>query len=115
MVAGVVQLASPAPTDPFSRASDCLIQALLALSLLLTLAGLVALHLRQAGGYGGPRGWTGFRAAILGQGAMLVSAVISLVTGGLALELLYFVGVCLLLVGLVLLPVATYRAEILPH
>jgi hypothetical protein len=76
VVAGVVQLASPAPTDPFSRASDYLIQALLALSLLLTLAGFVALHLRQAGGYGGPRGWTGFRAAILGQGAMLVSAVI---------------------------------------
>jgi hypothetical protein len=37
------------------------------------------------------------------------------VTGSLALEFLYFVGVCLLLVGLVLLPVATYRAEILPH
>jgi hypothetical protein len=46
---------------------------------------------------------------------MLVSAVASLVTGGLVLGFLYFVGVCLLLVGLVPLPVATYRASILPR
>src|SRR3712207_2263181 len=44
---------------------------------------------------------------------MLVSALVSLATGSLALSFLYFVGVCLLLVGLALLPVATYRAAIL--
>jgi hypothetical protein len=115
VVAGLVQVASPEQTDPFFRTSDYLIQTLLVLSLLLTLAGFVALHLRQAGVYSGPRGWTGFRAAVIGQGAMLASAVVSLTTGSLALGFLYFVGVCLLLLGLALLPVATYRAGILPH
>jgi hypothetical protein len=116
VVAGVVQLASPEQTDPFSRTSDYLIGALLALSFLLTLAGFLALHLRQAGRYGGPRGWTGFRAATFGQGAMLVSAVVSLAAGKLAaLGFLYVIGVFVLLVGLGLLSVATYRAAILPH
>src|SRR3712207_4725018 len=106
LVAGLVQLASPEQTDPFSRTSDYLIQVLIVLSLLLTLAGFLALHiLLQAGGYRGPRGWTGFRAAILGQGAMLASAVASVATGTLALSLLYFAGVFVLLVGLALLPV----------
>jgi hypothetical protein len=115
VLAGVVQLASPEQTDPFSRTSDYLIGVLLTLSFLLTLAGFVALHLRQAGRYGGPRGWTGFRAAALGQSAMLVSAVTSLAAGGLALGFLYVIGVFVLLVGLALLSVATYRAAILPH
>ena len=82
VVSGVAQLASPGQADPFSGTSDYLIQFLRALSLLLTLAGFVALHLVfQAGGYRGVRGWTGFRAAVLGQGAMLASAVASLVAG----------------------------------
>ena len=115
VVLGAVQLASPEQADPFFRISDYLIQILLVLSLLLTLAGFVALHLRQAGVYSGPRGWTGFRAAVTGQGAMLAAAVVSLASGGLTLGFLYFIGVCLLLVGLALLPVATYRAGILPH
>jgi hypothetical protein len=115
VVAGVVQLASREQTDPFSRTSDYLIEVVLSLSFLLTLAGFVALHLRQAGSYGGPRGWTGFRAAVLGQAAMLVSAVASFATGGLALGFLYSTGAFVLLVGLALLSVATYRAAILPH
>jgi len=105
VLSGVVQLASPEQADPFSRASDNLIQILLALSFLLTLAGFVALHVRQAGNYGGPRGWTGFRAA----------AVASFLAGGSALSFLYTVGVLVLLAGLALLSVATYRAAILPH
>jgi hypothetical protein len=116
VVSGVVQLASPEQTDHFSRASDYLIQVLLILSLLLTLAGFVALHLRlQAGGYRGLRGWTGFRAAVVGQSAMLASAVASLAMGSSALGIIYFIGVCILLVGLALLPVATYKAATLPH
>ena len=116
VVAGVVLLASPEQTDPFSRASDYLIQVLLALSFLLTLAGFVALNLLfNAVGYRGLRGWTGFRAAALGQGAMLASAATSLATGTLALGFLYNAGTFVLLVGLALLSVATYRAAILPH
>src|SRR3712207_3597071 len=103
LVAGLVQLASPEQTDPFSRTSDYLIELLLVLSFLLTLAGFVALHLRQVGSYGGPRGWTGFRAAVIGQAAILASAVASLAAGGLALDLLYAAGVFVLLVGLALL------------
>jgi hypothetical protein len=115
VVAGIVQLASAGQTDPFSGTSDYLIEALRALSFLLTLAGFVALHLLlRAGGYRGVRGWTGFRAAVLGQGAMLASTAATLVAGAPAWGALYFVGVCVLLVGLALLPVATYRAAILP-
>ena len=85
VVLGYVQLTSPEQADPFSRTSDYLIEALRALALLLTLAGFVALHLLQASGYGGPRGWTGFRAAVVGQGAILASAVASLAAGAPAL------------------------------
>jgi hypothetical protein len=115
VVLGAVQLASTEQADPFFRTSDYLIQILLVLSLLLTLAGFVEPHLRQAGVYSGPRGWTGYRALPDDGGAMLAAAVVSLATGGLTLGFLYFAGVCLLLVGLALLPVATYSAGILPH
>jgi hypothetical protein len=115
VVSGVAQLASPGQTDPFSGTSDYLIQVLRALSLLLTLAGFVALHLLlQAGGYRGARGWTGFRAAILGQGAVLASAVGSLLAGAPALGFLSIAGTLVLLVGLALLSVATHRAALLP-
>ncbi len=115
VVSGVVQLASPEQTDPFSRTSDYLIEVLLVLSFLLTLAGFVALHLRQVGSYGGPRGWTGFRAAVFGQSALFASAMTSFAAGEPSLGFLYVVGVIVLLVGLALLSVATYRAAILPH
>ena len=115
VLAGVAQLASPEQTDPFSRTSDYLIELLLVLSFLLTLAGFAALHFRQVGSYGGPRGWTGFRAAVIGQAAILASATASLAAGGLALGLLYVAGVFVLLVGLALLSIATYRAAVLPH
>jgi hypothetical protein len=115
VVSGVAQLASPGQTDPFSGPSDYLIQVLRALSLLLTLAGFVALRfLFRAGGYRGVRGWTGFRAAVLGQGAMLASAVASLIAGAPALGFLSVAGNLLLLVGLALLSVAIHRAELLP-
>ncbi len=115
VVSGVAQLASPGQTAPFSGTPDYLIQVLRALSLLLTLAGFVALNLLfQAGGYRGLRGWTGFRAAVLGQGAVLASAVASLVAGAPALGFLSVVGTLVLLVGLALLSVATYRAALLP-
>ena len=95
VVSGAVQLASPEQMDPFSRTSNYLIQVLLVLSLLLTLAGFVALHLRQAGVYSGPRGWTGFRAVALGQCAMLAAAAIifggfgMVVVGGAWISLSY--------------------------
>ncbi len=114
VLSGVVQLASPEQTDPFSRASDHFIQGLLALSFLLTLAGFVALHLRQAGNYGGPRGWTGFRAAIVGQGAILVSALATLAAGAPTLGAISVLGTFVLLVALALLSVATHKAAILP-
>ena len=115
VVAGVVQLVSPEQTDPFSRTSDYLVEILLVLSFLLTLAGFVALHYLQVGSYGGPRGRTGFRAAVIGQTAILASAAASLAAGGLTLGFVYVAGVFVLLVGLALLSIATYRAEVLPH
>lgn len=114
-ISGVLRLASPVQVVPFSGASDYLTEALRALALLLTLAGFAALHLLLlAGGYRGARGWTGFRAAVLGQGAMLASAVASLVAGAPALGFLSVVGTLVLLVGIALLSVATHKAAILP-
>ncbi|MDQ3864872.1 MAG: hypothetical protein M3317_15505 [Actinomycetota bacterium] len=46
---------------------------------------------------------------------MVAGVEVSLATDGLTLGLLYAAGVCLLLLGLVMLPVATYGAAILPH
>jgi hypothetical protein len=114
VVSGLVQLASPEQADPYSRTSDYLIEALRASALLLTLAGFVALHLLQTRGYGGPRGWTGFRAALVGQGAMLASAVVSLAAGAPALGVIAVLGSFMLLVALALLAVATYKAALLP-
>ena len=114
VVLGYVQLTSPEQADPFSRTSDYLIEALCALALLLTLAGFVALHLLQASGYGGPRGWTGFRAAVVGQGAILASAVASLAAGAPALGAISVLGTFVLLVALALLSVATHKAALLP-
>ena len=111
---GVLQLASPEQADPFSGAGGSLIEAVRALALLLTLAGFVALHLLQAGGYGGPRGLTGFRAAFLGQGAIFVSALTSLITGAPTLGFLSVLGTLALLLGIALLTVATHRAALLP-
>ncbi len=111
---GVLQLASPEQADPFSGAGGSLIEVVRALALLLTLAGFVALHLLQAGGYGGPRGWTGFRAAFLGQGAIFVSALASLIAGAPTLGFLSVLGTLALLLGIALLTVATYRAALLP-
>ena len=114
VVLGYVQLTRPGEADPFSSTSDYLIEALRALALLLTLAGFVALHLLQASGYGGPRGWTGFRAAVVGQGAILASAVASLAAGAPALGALSVLGTFVLLVALALLSVATHKAALLP-
>jgi hypothetical protein len=114
VILGVVQLTNPEQADPFSRTSDYLIEALRALALLLTLAGFVALHLLQVGRYGGPRGWTGFRAAVVGQGAILASAVASLAAGASALGALSVLGTFVLLVALALLSVATHKAALLP-
>jgi hypothetical protein len=114
VVLGYVQLTSPEQTDPYSRTSDYLIEALSALALLLTLAGFVALHLLQEGGYGGPRGWTGFRAAVVGQGAMLASAAVSLAADAPALGVISVLGTFVLLVALALLAVATHKTALLP-
>ena len=108
-------MASPEQADPFSRASDYLIEALRALALLLTLAGFVSLHRLQVGRYSGPRGWSGFRAAVVGQSAMLVSAVASLAAGAPALGALSVLGTFALLVALALLAVATHKAALLPE
>jgi hypothetical protein len=113
VIAGLVQLTSPEQSDPFSRMFDYLIEVPLALSLLLTLAGFVALYLLRAGGYRGLRGSTDFCAVVLGQGALLASTVASLIAGAPALGFLYFAGTLVLLMELALLSVATYRAALL--
>ena len=67
VIAGLVQLTSPEQSDPFSRMFDYLIEVPLALSLLLTLAGFVALYLLRAGGYRGLRGSTAFARSSSGR------------------------------------------------
>ena len=57
----------------------------------------------------------GFSRGGDGAEAILASALVSLATGTLALSFLYTAGVFVLLAGLALLSVATYRAAILPY
>lgn len=115
VVLGVIMLVSP-PVDPrvLSSASDYLGEGLLIAALLLTLGGLVALRLRQAGSYGVP-GKAGFYTAAVGQVALLVSAAASFATGEDVLGPVFVLGFLLWLIGLVVLAFATFRAAILPR
>jgi hypothetical protein len=106
IVANVLLLISPG-AGRLSSASDDFVEGVVALSLLLTLAGLVGVHLRQAEAYGA-LGGVAFLLAFVGQTAT-VADVFSLN------RLLFTLTNLPAIVGFFLLALAIYRSPTLPH
>ncbi len=100
--------------DHFSGAADYLIEAAFALGLLLTLAGLFALHLRQERDLGALGTWS-FRVAVCGQGALGIVALATLVRGQDALGPLFPLAVLAWVLGTIGYAVATRGAGVLPR
>ncbi len=98
----------------FASVGDYLIEAALAAGLLLTLAGLLALHLRQERDTGQLGAWS-FRVAAAGQGALGVVALATLLRGHDALGPVFPIALVAWLLGTVVFAFATYRAAVLPR
>jgi hypothetical protein len=99
--------------EHFTVATDYLIEAAFAAGLLLTLAGLLAVHLRQERDLGAVGVWA-FRIAIAGQGALGVVALATLARGQDALGPLFPLAVVAWAAGTIAYAVATARARVLP-
>lgn len=109
-------IASPPPTDPFSRTSDYLIEALFLASLLAATAAVVTLHRwHRAHSRWGRFGLVAAALAASGSALMAVSVGATLVGGGKALGIVFVVGAVAWALGGILLAVATYRAGLLPR
>lgn len=85
---------------------------LFVVALLLTAAGLIALHALQRDGYGG-LGRAGFYITLTAVAAR-VSGAIAFLAGSSALEWISLPGTLGMLVGFVLYGLATLRAKVLP-
>lgn len=116
-----VQIASPPQTEPFSRTSDYLIEALFLTALLAATTAVVTLH-RWHRAHSGPDGsrWGrfGLVAAALAAGGtalLALAAGATLVGGGTTLGAVFVVGLAAWVLGGVLLAVAIYRAGLLPR
>lgn len=98
----------------FVSFSDYLIEAAFIIALLSTLAGIVGLHALQRDRYG-RLGIASSLVAFIGFAMLLVSAVSAFLAGHLGGFLLPALGFLLVLVGLVILGIATLRAGVLPR
>jgi hypothetical protein len=98
----------------FTDAGDYLIEAAFAAGLLMTLAGLLAVHLRQERDLG-PLGAWAFRVATAGQGALGLVALATLARGQDALGPLFPLAVVAWAAGTIAYAVATARARVLPR
>lgn len=99
--------------EHFSTATDYLIEAAFAAGLLLTLAGFLAVHLRQERDLGGLGAWA-FRIAVAGQGTLGIVGLATLARGRDALEPLFPIAVLAWSVGTVGYAAATARTRVLP-
>jgi hypothetical protein len=110
---GVVQLAHT-QAEHFTVAGDYLIEGLFAAGLLLTMAGLLGLQLRQEAG-AGRLASVGFSMAMVGQGVHGAVAVATAIHGQDVLGPLVPVAMLVWLSGLVCFAIGTFRARILPR
>jgi hypothetical protein len=102
------------PGEVFSALSDQRLEAAFVAALLLTLAGLAGIRLRQ-GARAGHLGTIGFFVAFIGTILALVSALITLAIGRNALELVFVLGLVTALAGTTLFGSAIIRAPALPR
>jgi hypothetical protein len=102
------------PGEVFSALSDQRLEAAFVAALLLTLAGLAGIWLRQSA-RAGHLGTIGFFVAFIGTSLALVSALITLAIGRNALELVFVLGLVAALAGTTLLGSAIIRAPAFPR
>lgn len=112
----VVQMASPPQSEPFSRPSDHLIEALFLAGLVAVTVAFVTLHRRHRDR---PRwGRFGALAAAAGGGGtalLAVAVAATLMTGGTTLGAVFVVGLLAWVLGGILVAIAAYRAGLLPR
>jgi hypothetical protein len=99
--------------DPLSTAADYGIEATFAAGLLLTLAGLYALHQRQERRLPAFGVWA-FRIAACGQGLLGIVALATIMRGEDALGPLFPLGVLAWAAGTIAYAVATRKAGVFP-
>lgn len=122
MVAGVAWIASfvvglaseGQGSEILGLPSFYLIEGLTGLALAGTLVGLLGLHARQAASYG-MLGTVGFLAALVGTILVLANVLLIRAAERNLLDLLLLLGLVGMLLGFVLLGIATLRAGLLPQ
>jgi hypothetical protein len=111
----VVGLASEGQgSETFGLPSFYLIEGLTGLALVGTLVGLLGLHARQDANYG-VLGTVGFLAALVGTALVLANVLLIRTAERNLLDLLLLLGLLGMLLGFVLLGIATLRARVLPQ
>lgn len=113
VLAGVAWLASFVVGLEALGSPSYLVEATFGVALLGTLVGLVALHTRQSRSYGA-LGLAGFLAAAAGTALVLLNVLIVSLGRRDLLDLLLGLGFLVMLVGFVVLGVATIRGKVLP-
>ena len=121
MVAGVAWIASfvigllseDQGSETFGLPSFYLIEGLTGLALAGMLVGLLGLHARQDANYG-VFGTVGFLAALVGTALVLANVLLIRVAERNLLDLLLLLGLLGMLIGFLLLGIATLRARVLP-
>jgi hypothetical protein len=106
IIANVLLFVQPSASG-LDSASDYLVEGVVALSLLLSLAGLIGVQLRKAETYGA-LGTVGFVLALVGQAASVADAFS-------VDRLLYVVTTLPAIVGYFVLALAILRSPALPH
>jgi hypothetical protein len=113
IASGITQLVHK-EADPLSTAADYGIEATFAAGLLLTLAGLYALHLRQERELPAFGAWA-FRIAACGQGLLGIVALATIMRGEDALGPLFPIGVLAWAAGTIAYSVATAKTAVFPR
>jgi hypothetical protein len=113
IASGIAQLVHK-EADPLKSAADYGIEASFAAGLLLTLAGLYALHQRQERDLPGFGIWA-FRIAACGQGLLGIVALATIARGQDALGPLFPLGVAAWALGTIAYAVATAKTHVLPR
>ncbi len=112
----VVQISAPRQTQPFTRTTDYVIEALFLAGLIATVAVTAALQRWHRGRDGWSRlGAVG--AAVFGTGTtgLAVAAALTLLAGRNEVVALFGVGMLTAFTGSLILAVAAFRAALLPR
>lgn len=113
VLAGMAWLASFLVSPEVLGSPSYAVEATFGVALLGTLVGLIALHTRQSRSYG-VLGLAGFLAAVAGTALVLLNVLLISLGRRDLLDLLLVLGFLGMLVGFVVLGVATIRGRVLP-